>query len=137
MAASTCAACRLVRLGYNILLLDTDIAVLDDPYKYFKEPPFQDVVLLNQHEWSTTPNGGLLYIQNAKPDGPAAFVLSEIANRPYHWADDDWQTASSLHLSPKCMYVDQDAYADVLSDMASGYMLFANSFICLSEVNRL
>lgn len=55
--------CRSLRLGYNVLLLDTDVAVFDDPYKYFKQPPFQDIVVLNQEESSVEANGGNLYVQ--------------------------------------------------------------------------
>ncbi len=56
-------SCRSIRLGYNVLLLDTDVAVFDDPYKYFKKPPFQDIVVLNQEESSYESNGGNLYVQ--------------------------------------------------------------------------
>lgn len=102
-----------------------------------KVPPFRDVVMLVQHEYSSTTNSGLVYVQNAKPDGPAVFVLSEVANRAYRWADDDWHTASSLHLRHLCLYQDQDAYGDILPDMASGYMLFPRSFVCTDKVSEL
>ena len=129
-------ACRLIRLGYNVLLLDSDVAVLDDPYKYFKAPPFNDIVVLNQEEDGIiSTNGGILYVQNAAPDGPAAFMFAETVTRPYRWADDDWKTASNLTLRPKCLYSDQDAYNDVLPDMVSGYMLFPKAWWCLDEVS--
>ena len=61
---STCPmACRSLRLGYNVLLVDSDTAVFDDPYKYFKQPPFQDIVVLNQEESPVEANGGNLYVQ--------------------------------------------------------------------------
>jgi hypothetical protein len=61
---STCPmACRSMRLGYNVLLVDSDTAVFDDPYKYFKQPPFQDIVVLNQEESPVEANGGNLYVQ--------------------------------------------------------------------------
>ena len=69
---------RSVRLGYNVLLTDSDMAIMDDPYKYFKHPPFKDITVLNQAENSVDPNGGLLYVQNAAPNGPAAFMLAGI-----------------------------------------------------------
>lgn len=56
-------ACRAVRLGYNVLLLDSDVTLFDDPYKYFKQPPFQDLVVINQEENAMQANGGVLYIQ--------------------------------------------------------------------------
>jgi hypothetical protein len=34
-----------------------------------------------------------------------------------------------------CLYADQDGYADVLADMASGYMLFPKAWYCLDEVS--
>ena len=55
--------CRAIRLGYNVLLLDTDVTILDDPYKYFKQLPFRDMVIINQEEGHTTANGGVLYVQ--------------------------------------------------------------------------
>ena len=86
---------------------------MDDPYKYLKQPPFNDITVLNQIEYNITANGGVLYVQNAAPDGPAAFMFAEIVARPYRWADDDWQTATSLTIWPKCLYSDQDGYTEV------------------------
>lgn len=45
------------------MLLDTDVAVFDDPYKYFKHPPLQDIVVINQEESQVEANGGNLYVQ--------------------------------------------------------------------------
>lgn len=39
---------RIVRMGYNLLALDLDIGLYDDPYKYFKAPPFRDINLMSQ-----------------------------------------------------------------------------------------
>ena len=41
-----------------------------DPYKYFKHHPSRS---------SDSPNGGLLYVQNAVADGPAAFMFAGTA----------------------------------------------------------
>ena len=41
-------AARMVRAGYNVLLMDTDVLVLDDPYRYWKKPPFDKYTLLVQ-----------------------------------------------------------------------------------------
>ena len=54
---------RAVRLGYNVLLLDSDVTLFDDPYKYFKQPPFRDLVVMKQEEAANAANGGVLYIQ--------------------------------------------------------------------------
>ncbi|KAL0053604.1 hypothetical protein WJX82_008204 [Trebouxia sp. C0006] len=127
---------RSIRLGYNVLLLDSDVIVFDDPYKYLKHPPFKDIVVINQEEGVLAPNGGVLYVQNAAPDGPAAFMFAEIVSRPLRWADDSWAHADRLSLHKTCMYADQDAYYDVLADVVSGYMLFPKSWYCLDEVVR-
>jgi len=73
-------------------------------------------------------------VQNAAPDGPAVFMFAEIVSRPLRWADDEWETASKHKLNKQCLYMDQDAYADVLPDMASGYMLFPKALWCVDEV---
>ena len=62
------------------------------------------------------------------------WVYAEIVLRPYRWADDGWQHASRRNISEGCLYMDQASYADVLPDMASGYMLFHNTLNCLPEV---
>ena len=54
---------RSISLGYNALLLDSDVIVFDDPYKYLKHPPFKDIVVINQEEGVLAPNGGVLYVQ--------------------------------------------------------------------------
>ena len=60
--------------------MDSDIIVMDDPYKYFKHPPFKHITVLDQAESPTSPNSGLLYVQNAAPDGPAAFMFAGITS---------------------------------------------------------
>ena len=61
-------------------------------------------------------------------------MFTEIVSRPLRWADDGWATADKFTLHKTCLYADQDAYADVLPDMASGYMLFPKAWWCASEV---
>lgn len=68
--------CRSIRLGYNVLMLDTDVLIMDNPYKYFKQPPFKDITVLNQAESPVDANGGVVYVQNAATDGPAAFMFA-------------------------------------------------------------
>lgn len=70
---------RSIRLGYNVLMMDSDVDVMDNPYNYFKHPPLSDITVFNQVErGSRNPNGGLMYVQNAAPDGPAAFMFAGI-----------------------------------------------------------
>jgi hypothetical protein len=141
-------AVRLVRLRVNTFLVDTDVIFFDDPYLYFKSPPFANFTVINQPEvrpathphsthaeafgrrlsrngagrrsavatllpfalsapssppraprptpqrpqvlydqadyvTETEPNGGVLYVQNAAPDGPVSWLLSEVVDR---WA---------------------------------------------------
>lgn len=48
---------RAVRLGYNVLMTDSDMVVLDDPYQYWKAPPFNAFTILNQQEFPNTHSG--------------------------------------------------------------------------------
>lgn len=41
---------RLVHVGINVLHLDNDVFVFDDPYKYLKAPPYKDVNWIAQPE---------------------------------------------------------------------------------------
>lgn len=73
---------RALRLGYNVLMADADTIFFDDPYKYLKQKPFKDLVWMNQPESGQEGlNGGLSYIQNAAPNGPAAFMLHETISK--------------------------------------------------------
>ena len=71
---------RSVRLGYNVLMTDNDVVMFDDPYHYFKSPPFSHFTVLNQMEfWATHENnGGFIYIQNARSNGPAVWLYTEV-----------------------------------------------------------
>ena len=46
-------------------------------------------------------------LQNAAPDGPAAWVLAEVIDRLLRWLDDDFKITSDLGLSTACNYNDQ------------------------------
>ncbi len=41
---------RAVRLGYNVLVMDTDVVVFKDPYQFWKAPPFSNFTILGQAE---------------------------------------------------------------------------------------
>ena len=77
---STSAACRAIRFGYNVMLLDADVTVFDDPYKYFKQPPFKDFNVINQPESAGAANGGILYVQVSVLDCP---VLADATTAMY------------------------------------------------------
>ena len=44
-------AARMVRAGYNVLMLDTDVVLLEDPYRFWKKPPFEKLTLMAQASW--------------------------------------------------------------------------------------
>lgn len=41
---------RAVRLGYNVLVTDNDVVFFEDPYPFFKSPPFLSFTVINQQE---------------------------------------------------------------------------------------
>ncbi len=61
-------------------------------------------------------------------------MYAEVVSRPFRWADDGWVHAANRSIHKQCLYMDQDSWADVLPDMASGYMLFSKAWFCLPEV---
>jgi hypothetical protein len=76
---------RAARIGYGVLSIDADVVIFDDPYRFFKAPPFSNFTVINQPEMLYSedgyksidrPNGGLLYVQNAAPDGPTVAMLA-------------------------------------------------------------
>eukprot|EP00798_Chlamydomonas_sp_ICE-L_P002345 gene2345-8647_t len=77
---------RILRMGYNLMSLDTDIVIMDDPYKYFKGPLFADKHFMAcGHAMEV--NIGIMYIQNIAPDGPVAWVFAETVDRQLRWAE--------------------------------------------------
>eukprot|EP00198_Chlamydomonas_reinhardtii_P005663 XP_001694999.1 predicted protein [Chlamydomonas reinhardtii] len=130
-------ACRAVRLRYNTFIVDTDTIFFDDPYVYFKSPPFADFTIINQPEVlynqddyvnEVRPNGGVLYIQNAAPDGPAAWLLSEVTDRLLRWIEDGFNTTRHTHdVLTWCNYMDQDGLRDAISSVMMGRIFFASA----------
>ncbi len=56
---------------------------------------------------SFVPVGGLLYVQNARRDGVAAWMLAEATDRYLRWLDDDFKLVTSKHLSRDACAMDQ------------------------------
>ena len=81
-------------------MMDSDVVVMDDPYKYFKHPPFKGITVLNQAESPEDSNGGVLYVQNAAPDGPAAFMFTGSTTLSPHQLALRCPAAIRLPLSP-------------------------------------
>jgi hypothetical protein len=55
-------------------------------YKFFKAEPFSRVQLFTATEeanWNI--NVGAVYVQNARPDGPAAWWMAEVSLGPGAW----------------------------------------------------
>lgn len=51
--------------------------------------------------------GGIIYVQNASPSGPAAWLMAEVADRLLRWIEDDFQHTQAHHISTACCYIDQ------------------------------
>lgn len=68
-------AARAVRLGYNVLAVDTDSAAFGDFYRIVKTPPFNQVNAFAMAESGICVNSGFEYYQNASKNGPTAFAL--------------------------------------------------------------
>ena len=80
-------------------------------------------VLYNQDDYvnEVRPNGGVLYIQNAAPDGPAAWLLSEVTDRLLRWIEDGFNTTRHTHdVLTWCNYMDQDGLRDAISSVMMG-----------------
>lgn len=104
---------RTLQLGYNILMFDTDNLFTNDLYRYIKSDLIQEYNLLTAYEPNMPGiNCGLIYAQNAHPDGPVAWMAAEVAQRTltwleapemlserhHGWADDDeWMDSHVLY----------------------------------------
>eukprot|EP00798_Chlamydomonas_sp_ICE-L_P018492 gene18492-24990_t len=71
---------RILRTGYNLMSLDTDIVIMDDPYKYFKSAPFADKHFMADGG-AMQMNIGIMYVQNIASDGPVAWMFAETVDR--------------------------------------------------------
>ena len=74
---------RMVRLGLNTLLLDTDVILFHDPYPFFKGLMHNHtcIVLCDSSAGYAAVNGGIWYVQGAHPAGPVAHIFSEFQRR--------------------------------------------------------
>ncbi|KAL4446752.1 hypothetical protein ABPG77_007996 [Micractinium sp. CCAP 211/92] len=118
---------RALRMGYNVLSLDDDISLLDDPYRYFKTPPLSKY---NAHfhrdgNYINGVNCGVMYWQacrNCHPSGPAVHMVVELADRTLRQREDV--------AAMKAVYTDswriedmtweQNTWDDIVRGMASG-----------------
>ena len=65
--------------------LHSDFSIFRDPYVYLKAPPFDKVQLLGVAEGICGINGGFVYVHNALPDGPVAWVFQRVTELPLRW----------------------------------------------------
>eukprot|EP00798_Chlamydomonas_sp_ICE-L_P013116 gene13116-3653_t len=86
---------RASRVGYNVLSMDSDFAVFNDPYPILKGPVLKHCNL-NVVAEGAVMNGGFCYIQNAKADGPSTWMLHHTTEVPLRWMDDDLRLIRSL-----------------------------------------
>jgi hypothetical protein len=97
---------RALRLGYNVFSLDGDTAIFGNFYKVVRAPIFEDVVWWNQPEWGMNNlNGGVVYIRNAKPNGPAIQTLYATIHHVLRWQDDEFAFAGNRSLRRNCNYM--------------------------------
>jgi hypothetical protein len=82
---------RLVRLGYNVLSADTDVALLDNPYPYLHSASlcgrFAAMFGTDYGIRSTELQNGIAYTCGARRDGATAWVLAEAVDRYLRLAD--------------------------------------------------
>ncbi|GFR52388.1 hypothetical protein Agub_g14951, partial [Astrephomene gubernaculifera] len=121
-------AARAVMLGYNVMAIDEDVVVLGDWYGLVKSPPLSQYTMFSQAECPNCINGGFSYIQNAAPNGPAAYMFYEPMHRVVRWAENATRLAniSSKFFDDLGRFYaeDQTMMTDVLLSCAAGRPLY-------------
>ncbi|KAL4423657.1 hypothetical protein ABPG75_000958 [Micractinium tetrahymenae] len=115
---------RALRMGYNVLSLDADASILDDPYRYLKHPFFAKYQALFHRDGVgyNDINCGVMYWQNCHPSGPVTYMAIELADRTLRQREDpaamqevytpNWHVAASTW--------DQATWNDMLHGAAHG-----------------
>eukprot|EP00798_Chlamydomonas_sp_ICE-L_P027632 gene27632-7269_t len=131
-------ATRAIRLQYNVMFLDTDLIIFDNPYKYLKATtPTKCTGLPLQ------PNIGVMYVQNAAPDGPVTWIFADTIDRALRWSEDpDFLVSKTDPKVKKDVGIshalwDQSILSDSMLSAAIGRPLFANSFLIQEEGRNL
>eukprot|EP00798_Chlamydomonas_sp_ICE-L_P027615 gene27615-7252_t len=104
---------RILRLGYNIMFLDTDLIIFDDPY--------------NSHE----ANIGVMYIQNVAPNGPISWMFTDVPDRMLRWAENqDWVKNRTWPLLDNWQHLlwDQANFGDALISAIVGRPLLSGAW---------
>ncbi|KAK3233670.1 hypothetical protein CYMTET_56051 [Cymbomonas tetramitiformis] len=76
---------KFLEAGVNLLWLDIDIHLPQDPYRYLKGP--MRAHLMIQRHTSLELNTGIMYAQNVTPGGPVSAVFKETFER-IKWAEE-------------------------------------------------
>jgi hypothetical protein len=77
--------------------------------RYHGGVPRLGQVLYHETEYkdNTFTNGGIVYVQNAAPAGPAAWLIAEVSDRLLRWVEDDFKLLKSRGMQTWCCYLDQ------------------------------
>jgi hypothetical protein len=67
-------------MEYNVFQTDLDVLWLGNPYPVLKGLLGEHNLIL-QREVGDGVNGGVIYVQNAHPQGPAVWALQELSRR--------------------------------------------------------
>ncbi|GIL46235.1 hypothetical protein Vafri_3264 [Volvox africanus] len=91
---------RIVRQGYNLLSLDTDVIVFREPYSFLKHPPYGSAHMLvgKSIRGGSMVNTGVMYFQNASRTGPVSWLLSEAVERNLRWMEHTPNTTTAAPL---------------------------------------
>jgi hypothetical protein len=129
---------RLLALGQiNLLHMDTDSAILADPYAVLKTAPLAAHNLIFVPELPI--NGGMWYAQNTTDGGPSQWIIAEVARR----------TLQVISLTPQRRMLppfDQAMLGDVLYTAADRgtvhwgaaceHMVVRKSVLCTANTSR-
>ncbi len=107
-------AALLLGAGVNLLHMDTDSAVLSDPYAQLKAPPLREHSLVLLPE--SPANGGLWYAQNTRRGAGAHWLIGEVARRTLRVIGEVGVRRGRKALPP----FDQTMLGDVLHTAADG-----------------
>ncbi|GIL71501.1 hypothetical protein Vretimale_2615 [Volvox reticuliferus] len=91
---------RVVRQGYNLLSLDTDVIVFREPYSFLKHPPYSSAHMLvgKSIRGGSMVNTGVMYFQNVSRTGPVSWLLSEAVERNLRWMEHTPSTTTAAPL---------------------------------------
>jgi len=122
---------RASRMGYNVMSLDNDVAIFDDPYRHLKAPPMDKVNIFCAAESEYGCNGGFMYVQNARPDGPASWVFKQTTDVPLRWMDDHLHYISSLGRQHQsiCNKFDQALIDDAIRSTLMGQIIHPSAIV--------